>query len=693
MDQPTSKGSNCGNTISELSKKRKIVSPDSKEATEREQRMSESNEGEIPDVPPSSDPPQDGPSSRGSEQQQSSEQTTEGQALEERLKRKMEEFEKQKSQETEPTLEERYQRKLDEHKKTKKKKSRRESSRISKRKKTPTPPAQDQTETIEDRYQRKLDEHNKAVKPSGGTASESMEDRLEKKMAVLAPKPEPTAASSMEERLKRKMAEMDTKRKPPPPAAMRSSSSMEDRLNRKMSAYRESGRASSSGELLDERLKRKVNDFNDSKKKITVVPDPGQEERMSGKMSLDDPRLMDDEAIQKRALGEAMAGERGREIGRGLDDGPEDYAAGVAYLETGGSQRSNGALEPTTSISKDRGADTVAGQQPGAYSVDQRAIGARPAWGRVVRNMGRSIRQTMTRSFRSQSNLGADDSNVPPELRGISDVPPELQGASDFDPELFGQPEEPRFEFVDDTAPSEWVLPEDRKSRRSSLYVGVAVLVIVLSVSIGVGVAVSGGGGEEDEPVAAVSSSVPSASPTICEFDGLGFSGAVLSCQCFGTVVVTQEVTQKYMELKTTLASALGPDFTSTPDSCDRQNTALYWLAEDVIAEPANNQSLHTRYGLVNFFLAFSNRGTTANLDLARWKDRSGWLSTQSECDWFGVYCSNGLVTAIRFTRNGLEGTIPSELSTISSLGQCLTDLEVDQCFFSHHCLACAQRN
>ena len=228
--------------------------------------------------------------------------------------------------------------------------------------------------------------------------------------------------------------------------------------------------------------------------------------------------------------------------------------------------------------------------------------------------------------------------------------------------------------------------------RRMLCVIGI-VLLFVLSVSIGVGVAVSGGGGEEDEPVAAVSSSVPSASPTVCEFDGLGFSGAVLSCQCFGTVVVTQEVTQKYMELKTTLASALGPDFTSTPDSCDRQNTALYWLAEDVIAEPANNQSLHTRYGLVNFFLAFSNRGRTANLDLARWNDRSGWLSTQSECDWFGVYCSNGLVTAIRFTRNGLEGTIPSELSTISSLGQCLTDLEVDQCCFSHHCLACAQRN
>jgi len=48
------------------------------------------------------------------------------------------------------------------------------------------------------------------------------------------------------------------------------------------------------------------------------------------------------------------------------------------------------------------------------------------------------------------------------------------------------------------------------------------------------------------------------------------------------------------------------------------------------------------------------------------WKNNTGWLSTYTPCDWFGVNCEGGNVTDLTLNSNQLSGTLPSELENLS---------------------------
>ena len=58
--------------------------------------------------------------------------------------------------------------------------------------------------------------------------------------------------------------------------------------------------------------------------------------------------------------------------------------------------------------------------------------------------------------------------------------------------------------------------------------------------------------------------------------------------------------------------------------------------------------------------------------DGANWTDNTGWLGEAgTECSWFGVRCyadSGKSVSNLSFWKNGLNGTIPSELGNLSNL-------------------------
>jgi hypothetical protein len=41
------------------------------------------------------------------------------------------------------------------------------------------------------------------------------------------------------------------------------------------------------------------------------------------------------------------------------------------------------------------------------------------------------------------------------------------------------------------------------------------------------------------------------------------------------------------------------------------------------------------------------------------WTNNDGWKTTDTPCSWFGVYCENGVVTAIDLDNNNLTGTLP----------------------------------
>jgi len=50
------------------------------------------------------------------------------------------------------------------------------------------------------------------------------------------------------------------------------------------------------------------------------------------------------------------------------------------------------------------------------------------------------------------------------------------------------------------------------------------------------------------------------------------------------------------------------------------------------------------------------------------WTDNTGWLTSDHPCDWFGVYCANGHVTALDLSYNNLTGSLPPALGNLSEL-------------------------
>jgi hypothetical protein len=52
----------------------------------------------------------------------------------------------------------------------------------------------------------------------------------------------------------------------------------------------------------------------------------------------------------------------------------------------------------------------------------------------------------------------------------------------------------------------------------------------------------------------------------------------------------------------------------------------------------------------------------------ANWSNNSGWLDTNTPCNWYGVTCSAGHVTRLDLSDNQLSGNIPPELGNLANL-------------------------
>eukprot|EP00977_Amphora_coffeiformis_P028744 scaffold36845_cov168-Amphora_coffeaeformis.AAC.2 len=91
------------------------------------------------------------------------------------------------------------------------------------------------------------------------------------------------------------------------------------------------------------------------------------------------------------------------------------------------------------------------------------------------------------------------------------------------------------------------------------------------------------------------------------------------------------------------------------------QAQALNWLAFQDTADDV--EDLRTRYSLATLYFSTHANGT-------RWKNNDHWLSTNPVCLWYGIECMKTqanvhLVKAVNLLANGLDGTIPEELSLL----------------------------
>lgn len=50
------------------------------------------------------------------------------------------------------------------------------------------------------------------------------------------------------------------------------------------------------------------------------------------------------------------------------------------------------------------------------------------------------------------------------------------------------------------------------------------------------------------------------------------------------------------------------------------------------------------------------------------WTRRDGWLAHEDYCDWYGVTCTDGVVTGLSLNGNNLTGTLPAEIGALAGL-------------------------
>jgi Leucine-rich repeat (LRR) protein len=145
------------------------------------------------------------------------------------------------------------------------------------------------------------------------------------------------------------------------------------------------------------------------------------------------------------------------------------------------------------------------------------------------------------------------------------------------------------------------------------------------------------------------------------------------------------------------------------------QTSAFQWLENDPRLQSYPDWKVVQRYSLACIYFA-TNTAYNSRLndkfdknmkEIPSWKREERWLTSNNECDWFGVKCLDGIVNTISLPANGLSGSVPPEIklldlgltyldlseNKISSEGEglswmsaltMLTHLDFHQCNFFH---------
>lgn len=328
--------------------------------------------------------------------------------------------------------------------------------------------------------------------------------------------------------------------------------------------------------------------------------------------------------------------------------------------------------------------------QTGAFRVQGRAIGALPAWAERT--------TTTTDADDDSSDHEEGDSDVPPELRrvapstqvvmqdesavssltgetaaGGSNVPPELRrvelesqsqeqassggGASNVDGLVATAQVRPIH------ASSTPTLPNKTFGRNRKVWIIACAVIVVVGVAVGVGVGVF---------LSAKASETGSNAPGAvdpCDLTSAEQEPDVFrQCECNGEVAIPSVDTARYDELLNTIVLMVNPTFRESPSSCSAENLALAWLATDEYSSSTNDPVVLTnRYVLAVLYQSWMGND---------WETNEGWLSPQSECNWYGIVCQDTSIVGIELGHNSLrsssaDNSLPLELFSLTSLGMC----------------------
>jgi hypothetical protein len=133
-------------------------------------------------------------------------------------------------------------------------------------------------------------------------------------------------------------------------------------------------------------------------------------------------------------------------------------------------------------------------------------------------------------------------------------------------------------------------------------------------------------------------------------------------CDCITNITfLQQDVRVSYKEIKYRLDPVLNISWDYS--SCDYRNKAMVWQAVDLKGKSFDTSNLD-RYMLTLLYLLWNGEV---------WQHKSGWLSSDSICTWYGVECNDEFVakeavSSLHLDGNALRGTIPPEILLFKSL-------------------------
>jgi hypothetical protein len=144
---------------------------------------------------------------------------------------------------------------------------------------------------------------------------------------------------------------------------------------------------------------------------------------------------------------------------------------------------------------------------------------------------------------------------------------------------------------------------------------------------------------------------------------------AFSQCYCNGNIsIIAADVAVRYSTLMQSFIHEVYPTFNDSINSCSPHNQALVWLASgDGYTDPSTDESqLRQRYSLAVVFSLWNGLA---------WKRSDEWLSSISECSWFGIVCNNfEIVDTMALSNNSLVGELSPAVPLLTSLISLMVD-------------------
>ena len=337
---------------------------------------------------------------------------------------------------------------------------------------------------------------------------------------------------------------------------------------------------------------------------------------------------------------------------------------------------------------------------PGAYAHSGRAFGALPAWERSgsmslgldsvvtdnteVAAMARTANRMIRRGSNTSNTTGGNINNRHRRRRLRNNWSSFVSAFSGQQQQQQQQQQRrrssiPTAQSIHDAQPIVYAISvesEDKRRKRNMvLYTCVCLLLVVTMVSVGFAALWrrNNSSNATDATLQDNSTWCVFLDATTTNATAIEQQSVVVQCLCGGNITSIDPAVVPYLEgMRTLLASqgALDANYSEPVSSCSYRNVALRWLAQDAEAQGLMESQqrpymLVQSYVLTLFYL---------ELDGPNWRDNTGWLNLTEgplwHCNWRGIACSqvSGRVNRLALENNGLNGTIPSELGSMTNL-------------------------